>query len=106
MKFLSRENIFSVTIFGLSVFSYSYLNRYSQLSVKPKYHISKLFDIPIPKTVHLKLKDEDLKKRIIIVGDIHGCLEEFKILLQKCNYHSSDSSIILVGDLVNKGLNS
>ena len=41
--------------------------------------------------------------KVLIVGDIHGCLREFQELLQKCSYSPQDTTLILVGDLVNKG---
>lgn len=46
---------------------------------------------------------QDLKPRVLVVGDIHGCLKEFEELLTKCKYDSNDMSLVLVGDLVNKG---
>jgi predicted phosphodiesterase len=45
----------------------------------------------------------DIKSKVLIIGDIHGCLVEFKDLLNKSNYNDADTSLILVGDLVNKG---
>ncbi|CAN0083205.1 unnamed protein product, partial [Heterosigma akashiwo] len=41
-------------------------------------------------------------KRLIIVGDVHGCFEELMSLLKLCNA-TDDDIICLVGDLVNKG---
>lgn len=41
-------------------------------------------------------------KRTILVGDVHGCLEELKDLLDKLKYSSADR-LILLGDLVDKG---
>jgi len=103
MKLLNNDNLISATLFGLSVFSFSYLNKIRQFSITPNIDAKKLFDIPVPKLIHKKLLDVDLKSKVLIVGDIHGCLDEFKLLLEKCNYNPLDSSVILVGDLVNKG---
>mmetsp|Transcript_30425 Transcript_30425/g.40179 ORF Transcript_30425/g.40179 Transcript_30425/m.40179 type:complete len:299 (+) Transcript_30425:162-1058(+) len=50
--------------------------------------------------VHQVLKTGS--KRLIIVGDIHGCFEELMNLLNLCN-SKDDDIICLVGDLVNKG---
>ena len=61
---------------------------------------------PIPKVPHKVLQERDLNQSIIIVGDIHGCLEELRDLLCKCNYDPITCTAILVGDLVNKGPHS
>lgn len=45
-------------------------------------------------------------ERVILVGDVHGCLEELQQLLMKCEATPERDLIILVGDLVNKGPNS
>ena len=39
----------------------------------------------------------------IVVGDVHGCLDELKQLLRDCEYDTRVDQVILVGDLVNKG---
>lgn len=41
-------------------------------------------------------------KRIIVVGDIHGCFTQFLALLKKCQYRSEDI-VIATGDLVDRG---
>ena len=41
-------------------------------------------------------------KRVIVYGDIHGCLDEFKLLRQKLEIQQDDREIS-VGDIVNKG---
>lgn len=40
--------------------------------------------------------------RTIVIGDIHGCHEEFVELLRRVEWQSSDH-LILLGDLVNRG---
>jgi len=40
--------------------------------------------------------------RTLVVGDIHGCFDEFQALLDKVGL-SDDDEIIAVGDLVNRG---
>ena len=42
-------------------------------------------------------------RRLIFIGDVHGCLEELKLLLKKCQFESARDHIIFVGDLVAKG---
>jgi hypothetical protein len=43
--------------------------------------------------------------RMIVIGDVHGCLVELKSLLVKCGYVLGDF-LLLLGDLVGKGPNS
>ncbi|KAJ2795274.1 hypothetical protein H4R21_005174, partial [Coemansia helicoidea] len=45
-------------------------------------------------------------KRMIFIGDIHGCLAEFNALLDKVQYKQGEDQIVLVGDLVAKGPDS
>jgi predicted phosphodiesterase len=59
--------------------------------------------VPWPSMPHRVLSADEVKARTIIVGDIHGCFEEFKDLLEVCKYDPVDTTLILVGDLVNKG---
>lgn len=42
-------------------------------------------------------------RRLIFIGDVHGCLEELKKLLEKCRFDPRHDHIIFVGDLVAKG---
>lgn len=49
-----------------------------------------------------KLKD----KRYIIVGDIHGCFEEFKELLDSVKFNYDTDYLISVGDLIDRGPDS
>ena len=48
---------------------------------------------------------QDPSSRTIIIGDIHGCSEEVKDLLQLLDVHPSDQ-LISVGDLICKGPDS
>ena len=45
------------------------------------------------------------KGKIIIVGDLHGCLKEATLLLERCEA-SVDDKVILLGDLVDRGPDS
>jgi len=42
-------------------------------------------------------------RQTFIVGDVHGCYEEFLELLKKLNYHKSIHRLILVGDIIGRG---
>lgn len=39
----------------------------------------------------------------IVVGDIHGCFEEFKTMVGEIDHRYADANIILTGDLVDRG---
>ena len=41
-----------------------------------------------------------------VIGDVHGCFDQFIRLLKKIDYDSKKDQIILTGDLVNRGPNS
>jgi len=41
--------------------------------------------------------------RSIVIGDVHGCLNELKALVQKLDYRQGDDHIIFVGDLIDRG---
>ena len=52
-------------------------------------------------------KSTACNNKILIIGDVHGCLTELKLLIHKAIHQHNQSqnfrAIILVGDLVNKG---
>lgn len=43
------------------------------------------------------------KQKIIVVSDIHGCIDEFQELLRKLQYNKETDRLILGGDLVDRG---
>lgn len=43
------------------------------------------------------------KKRVFVIGDIHGCAQEFQELVKAINYNPDQDQIILAGDLVYRG---
>lgn len=58
--------------------------------------------VPPPSTAHVIFTHTP--KRLIVVGDVHGCLEELQQLLIESNYSKEEGDeVLLVGDLVNKG---
>lgn len=50
----------------------------------------------------LDLQHQCNSKRVIVVGDIHGCYDEFMELLFKCEYRVGDI-VVATGDLVDRG---
>lgn len=44
--------------------------------------------------------------RHILIGDIHGCLDEFNELLNKLSFNKNKDRLILLGDLVDRGPDS
>lgn len=46
------------------------------------------------------------KSRCILIGDIHGCLEEFEELLKLMEYNEKIDRLILLGDLCDRGPDS
>jgi len=55
------------------------------------------------------LKDAELVRptemggRVILVGDVHGCMDELRDLLDHVRWQPSNDTVVLLGDLVNKG---
>ena len=45
-------------------------------------------------------------KRTIIVGDIHGCIDEFEELIRVIKYDKNFDRLILLGDLIDRGPDS
>ncbi len=44
--------------------------------------------------------------RTLIVGDVHGCVDELRALLQETGFRRDEDRLVLVGDLVAKGPDS
>lgn len=53
-----------------------------------------------------KKENRILKNRMILVGDIHGELKNFKRLLQKLKFERETDQLIILGDFVSKGPDS
>lgn len=45
-------------------------------------------------------------KRTIVIGDIHGCIDEFNELLKELSYDDKSDELILLGDLIDRGPDS
>ncbi|KAG0167016.1 hypothetical protein DFQ28_006707 [Apophysomyces sp. BC1034] len=46
------------------------------------------------------------KERIFVIGDVHGCIDEFNALVAAIQYNPQNDQLILAGDLVAKGPDS
>jgi len=90
------SRFFSVISRNLKVMSEK---SFVDFSVPPPY----LDILPLPSIVHKTIPEDETPKRLITVGDVHGCFDELKELLEKCDYQDPDTKVLLVGDLVNKG---
>jgi len=58
--------------------------------------------LPLPPVLHAAAEPVSSSGRVILIGDIHGCCDELELLLEKCAV-TADDTVVLVGDLVNKG---
>ncbi|GAQ84639.1 hypothetical protein KFL_001980220 [Klebsormidium nitens] len=60
--------------------------------------------MPLPNPIHAELTPQEVAgRRIILVGDVHGCYDELVLLLDQECRRQPDDVVIFVGDLVNKG---
>ena len=57
----------------------------------------------LPREQHVELPLSEVKKRLVIISDVHGCYDELLRLLEKVEYDPTTTSVICVGDLVAKG---
>ncbi|KAJ1859085.1 hypothetical protein GGH12_000933 [Coemansia sp. RSA 1822] len=67
---------------------------------------AKSFRAPEPELLSEKTFTGTAPERLIFIGDIHGCSEEFGKLLETVNFKQGSDQVILVGDLVAKGPDS
>ena len=59
----------------------------------------------LPPQIHEAVLEGELepKGRVVIIGDVHGCIKEMKELLVEAEYVHGVDTVILVGDLGDKG---
>lgn len=62
------------------------------------------YGLPVPLIKHKVILEEELRqRRLLIVGDVHGCHDELVELLDKCEGRRPNVALVFVGDLCNKG---
>ena len=62
------------------------------------------YGLPLSAKRHQIIAEDELaNKRLVIVGDVHGCYDELVELLEKCHVQDGNILVVFVGDLVNKG---
>ncbi len=42
-------------------------------------------------------------QRVIVIGDVHGCLDELEQLLEKLEYCPENDILYFLGDIINRG---
>ncbi|KAL4788689.1 Metallo-dependent phosphatase-like protein [Aspergillus varians] len=50
--------------------------------------------------------DESSERRLIVIGDVHGCKSELEKLLDKVTFNATTDHLIFTGDLIEKGPDS
>lgn len=63
------------------------------------------YGLPLPARRHQVITEDELAhRRLVVIGDVHGCYDELVELLDKCQARDGNSCLtVFVGDLVNKG---
>ncbi|XP_033126689.1 bis(5'-nucleosyl)-tetraphosphatase PrpE [asymmetrical]-like [Anneissia japonica] len=81
--------------------SYISTSVFHQTNTKPDLRSN----VPLPSTIHAIIQPSIIKNRaLFIVGDVHGCYDEMRELLEKAkNATPKEMTVVFVGDLVNKG---
>lgn len=60
--------------------------------------------VPLPDCMHDIITEEEIRqRRVLIIGDVHGCLDELQELLHEYDVTPDNTLIIFCGDIVNKG---
>ena len=65
-----------------------------------KHHLN----IPLPTVMHEVISEDEIgDRRVLIIGDVHGCLDELQELLYEHTVTRENTVIIFCGDIINKG---
>ena len=65
-------------------------------------HIGYLDEKYLPRRSRTE-SEKHKNKRLIFIGDIHGCMDELHALLKKAKFNPKHDHIITAGDMINKG---
>jgi Icc-related predicted phosphoesterase len=58
---------------------------------------------PEPLATVLDLRSQCKRKKVTIIGDIHGCYNELNQLLDTIDWSPSNHILVLTGDLIDRG---
>ncbi|XP_003384162.1 PREDICTED: uncharacterized protein LOC100639940 [Amphimedon queenslandica] len=62
------------------------------------------YGLPVPSVLHRTVAEDELKgRRLLVVGDVHGCYDELVQLLDKAGGRDPGVLVVFVGDVCNKG---
>jgi hypothetical protein len=64
-------------------------------------------NLPAHSSQHAVLPEHATRgRRVVVVGDVHGCTAELEALLHRCAFRPGADTLLTVGDVVNKGYDS
>ncbi|CAH1800924.1 unnamed protein product [Owenia fusiformis] len=93
--------------FILSVYTMGAILCSLLIRTPPRLTLESQYNLPLPRTIHKTLSRDIIQgKRVFVVGDIHGCYDEFIELVKVADANvdkKEDILIISVGDAINKG---
>ena len=62
------------------------------------------YNTPLPEQCHVTLTSDVIRGRpVLVVGDVHGCFEELRDLLEMACDERENPFVVFVGDMINKG---
>jgi len=62
--------------------------------------------MPMPRVPHRTLEKQDCRDpdgRVVVVGDVNGCIDELQELLSLVEFKENEDTLVFVGNLVNRG---
>jgi hypothetical protein len=71
---------------------------------QPLSHIICEFEVPLPSKLHQVVEESDIgRRRVLVIGDVHGCFDELQDLIQVHAICPEDTVLVFCGDIVNRG---